>query len=81
MKRDYPACVIAFAALALGMPLAPEHSTMLVVGMCSGETRMMARPLDPAEPAQENGNGCCGKACHAGNDQRKRGEGMILPCC
>jgi hypothetical protein len=81
MKRDYPAWVIAFAALALGMPSVPAHSTMLVVGMCGGGTRTMVLPLDPAEPAKENGNGCCGKACHAGNDRRKRGDGMSLPCC
>jgi hypothetical protein len=81
MKRDYPAWVIAFAALALTIPLAPAHSTMLVVGMCSGETRTMVLPLDPAEPSKENGSGCCGKACHAGNDRRKRGEGIIPPCC
>lgn len=81
MKRDYPAWVIAFAALALGMPFVPAHSKVLVVGVCGGGARTMVLPQDPAEPAKENGSDRCCKACHAGSNRRKRGEGVSLPCC
>lgn len=81
MKRDYPAWVFVCAALALGMPPVHAHSTTWVVGMCSGGTRIMVLPTDPAGPAKDNRNGCCDKACHVGSDRRKRGDGMNPPCC
>jgi hypothetical protein len=82
MKRDYPTWIIFIIVLALGFPPAPTQSKTLSVGMCAGGTRTIMLPADPFAPTgDDEGNGCQ-KACHAGQDRRKRStNGILEPGC
>lgn len=83
MKRDYPAwaMLMFILALTLALPPVPAHSETMSVSLCGGGTRVIRLTPDPANPGEQDKSKCCDKACHTGNDRRKRAEGLAPVCC
>lgn len=81
MKRDYPAWIVFLAIVALALPIVPVYPKTITMIMCGGATRTITLDQDPSNPTHDEGQNCCNKACHAGNDRRKRGSSGALSCC
>lgn len=83
MKRDYPVWAILMFILALALPTVPVHSGTITVPLCggSGGVRVIRLAPNPANPGKQDNQECCDKACHAGNDRRKRAERPTHFCC
>lgn len=66
-------------ALALMLPVPAVEAKVIAIPMCNGGAQRLALPNGPA-PLPGQNHDCCGKACHAGSDRRKK-SGLIADCC
>ena len=62
-------------AVALAVPVYPAAPKAMVLPTCAGKT--VSIPMQDDGPKSRHD--CCGKACHAGNDRKRKGT--AARCC
>lgn len=72
--------IAVMSILAFAMPAAPASPRMLTMTLCNGGRVAVPLPMRDRD-APRDGDGCCGKACHAGDSRKKKRQKASDPCC